>query len=151
MPEKQPYKLVVKFDNADPDRIARALGVLRETAGEYDLIGESTATVIIESSREAPIRGVMDDFEIWLFHHAPGLVKDQGLVLYRPGLRPETAELLARERRTTPMDKEGWEPPADETEVHEAIIIGPPLALPVPGAVAALAIDGDFSVEDGAE
>lgn len=124
MADKAPYKLVVKFDGARPEKIAEALAQLREHAADYDLTGESTATMTIESWQEAPLRGTMDDFELWLYRHAPGLVKDQGMVLYRPGLRPETAEMLAREKRRTPMDSEGWE--GAEEEADESIITPPP-------------------------
>lgn len=125
MPDKAPYKLVVKFDGARPEKIAEALAILRDIAGNYDQAGESTATMTIESYQEAPLRATMDDFEQWLYRHAPGLVKDQAMVLYRPGLRPETAELLAREKRRTPMDDNGWE----ESERGPVITPEPPAML----------------------
>lgn len=148
MADKAPYKLVVKFEGAKPEKIAEALARLREQASECDLTGESTATMTIESWQEAPLRETMESFEVWLYRHAPGIVKDQGMVLYRPGLRPETAELLAREKRRTPMDSAGWEPPADETEQHEPIIIAPPLALPAPALQVAELTDGEFTIDE---
>jgi len=97
MPEpKAPYKLTVKFEGARPERISEALAQLREIAATYDQTGESTATMVIESWQEAPLREIMDAFELWLYRHAPGLVPDRGMILHRPGLRPETAEMLAR-------------------------------------------------------
>jgi hypothetical protein len=149
MADKAPYRLVVKFDGANPDKIAAALQQLRETASDYDQTGESTATMTIESWQEAPLRAVMDDFELWLYRHAPGLVKDQGMVLYRPGLRPETAEMLAREKRQTPMDGSGWEQP----EAEEDVLITPPprepLALPAPKDN--LTLDAVFTVHGGGD
>lgn len=129
MAEKSPYKLVVKFEGARPERIAEALAELRECAAIYDQTGESTATMTIESWQEAPLREIMDDFELWLYRHAPGLVPDRGMILHRPGLRPETAERLAREKKRTPMDEEGW-------EGDGAIVTPPPvepLMLPAAG------------------
>lgn len=146
MADKAPYKLVVKFDGANPEKIAAALQQLRETAAEYDQTGESTATMTIESWQEAPLRAVMDEFELWLYRHAPGLVKDQGMVLYRPGLRPETAEMLAREKRRTPMDETGWEQKAEPEP--EALITPIPLALPAPAPEAELIVDGAFTVDE---
>lgn len=124
MPEKSPYKLVVKLDGASPERIAQALAELREIAALYDQVGESTATMTIESWQEAPLRETMDAFEVWLYKHAPGLVPDRGMVLYRPGLRPETAERFAREKKRTPMDQEGWE---EGDSGEEALITPPPV------------------------
>jgi hypothetical protein len=146
MPEaKPPYKLVVKFDGARPERIAEALAELRETAAQYDQTGESTATMTIESWQEAPLRAVMDDFEMWLYRHAPGLVKDQAMVLYRPGLRPETAELLAREKKKTPMDAvEGFD--------DDAPLITPPprqvLQIAGPVEEAEIVLDDPTEVEN---
>lgn len=135
MPDKSPCKLVVKFEGARPERIAEALAELREIAALYDQTGESTATMTIESWQEAPLRETMDAFELWLYRHAPGLVPDRGMVLYRPGLRPETAEMLARERKKTPMDQEGWE--SEKAPTEEEVLITPPpvepLALPAAG------------------
>jgi hypothetical protein len=64
MADKAPYRLVVKFDGANPDKIAAALQQLRETAADYDQTGEGTATMTIESWQEAPLRAVMNDFEM---------------------------------------------------------------------------------------
>lgn len=144
MADKAPYKLVVKFEGARPEKIAEALAQLREQAGERDLTGESTATMTIESYQEAPLRATMEAFELWLYRHAPGIIKDQGMVLYRPGLRPETAELLAREKKRTPMDENGWE----AEEQHEPIIIAPPLQLAAPSIqITELAEEGEYTVE----
>lgn len=128
MPDaKPPYKLVVKFDGADPERISKALSELRETAAAYDQTGESTATMTIESWQEAPLRAVMDDFELWLYKNAPGLVKDQAMVLYRPGLRPETAEMLSREKKRTPMDAvDGFDEPLITPPPREVLQIAGP-------------------------
>lgn len=147
MPDKAPYKLVVKFDGARPERIAEALATLRDIADNYDQTGESTATMTIESYQEAPLRATMDDFEMWLYRHAPGLVKDQGMILYRPGLRPETAEMLAREKKRTPMDENGWEHEAEPE--RGPIIIAPPLQLPPPDIQAEL-IEGEYTIEESA-
>lgn len=154
MADKAPYRLVVKFDGANPEKIAAALQQLRETASDYDQTGESTATMTIESWQEAPLRAVMDEFELWLYRHAPGLVKDQGMVLYRPGLRPETAEMLAREKKRTPMDQEGWDqqPAEPETEEREGEVLIPPdtyqrLALPAPAEEADLVLEGAYTVD----
>lgn len=116
--EKAPYKLTVKLDDARPETIAEALTQLRDTAGEYDQTGESSAQMVIESYQEGPLQAVMEAFESWLFHMAPGL--DCEMKLSRPGLRPETRELLARAKRETPMDKE-WQQFADK---HQASIHG---------------------------
>ena len=151
MAEKAPYKLVVKFDGANPDKITAALQQLREIAADHDQTGESTATMTMESWQETPLREVMDAFELWLYRFAPGLVKDQGMILYRPGLRPETAELLAREKRKTPMDNAGWEQPARDDGTDEVLITPPPvvpLALPAPGALPMLTVDGEYTIEE---
>jgi hypothetical protein len=103
---KAPYKLVIKMDGARPDRLAEALSALRDTASDYDQTGDATATMTIEAHQEAPLQAVMEAFENWLFHHMQGL--DCEMKLTRPGLRPETRELLARAKGQTPMDKEGW-------------------------------------------
>jgi hypothetical protein len=104
--EKAPYRLVIKLDGARPDRLAEALSELREIAGEHDQTGDATATMTIECHQEAPLQAVMESFENWLFHHMQGL--DCEMKLTRPGLRPETRDLLMRAKRETPMDKEGW-------------------------------------------
>jgi len=150
MADKAPYKLVVKFDGARPEKIAEALKELRETAANYDQTGESTATMTIESWQEAPLRAVMDEFELWLYRHAPGLVKDQAMVLYRPGLRPETAEMLAREKKKTPMDENGWDDAAEEQELNESLITPPPvpmLQLAAPAEMLQIeAEDGEYTL-----
>jgi hypothetical protein len=144
MPDKAPYKLVVKFEGARPEKIAEALAQLREQAGECDLTGESTATMTIESYQEAPLRATMEAFELWLYRHAPGIIKDQGMVLYRPGLRPETAELLAREKKRTPMDENGWE----AEEPRAPIVIAPPLQLAAPSIqIIEPTEEGSYTVE----
>lgn len=108
MADKAPYQLRIKLDGVKPEHIAAALSELRERAAEYDQTGEASATMTIEGYQEAPLTNVMEAFETWLFYH--GKV-DCEMTMKRPGLRPETRELLAREKRRTPMDGEGWEPP----------------------------------------
>lgn len=105
--EKPPYKLTVKLDGAKPERIAEAMAELRERASEYDQSVEAQATLTIESWQEAPLRAVLDAFETWLFYRAQGV--DCEIKLQRPGVRPETREMLAREKRATPMDRQGWD------------------------------------------
>jgi hypothetical protein len=153
MAEKSPYKLVVKFEGARPERIAEALAELREIAAVYDQTGESTATMVIESWQEAPLRETMDAFEVWLYRHAPGLVPDRGMVLYRPGLRPETAEMLAREKKKTPMDQQGWEKaePEEGPSEQEVLITPPPvepLVLPAAGETGET-VECEYAVDDG--
>lgn len=104
---KPAYKLTVKLDGAKPELIAEALRTLRNTASDYDQSGESSAQMIIEAHQESPLTEIMETFENWLFHHAPGL--DCEMRLARPGLRPETREMLARAKQQTPMDNAGWD------------------------------------------
>lgn len=101
MADKAPYQLRIKLDGVKPEHIAAALSELRERAAEYDQAGEASATMTIEGYQEAPLISVMEAFETWLFYH--GKV-DCEMTVKRPGLRPETRELLAREKRRTPMD-----------------------------------------------
>ena len=104
---KAPYKLTVKIDGAKPEHVAAALIELRERASEYDQTGETSATMTIEAWQESPLRAVMDAFETWLYYQ--GHV-DCEMKLSRPGVRPETAAMmLAREKKNTPMDQEGWD------------------------------------------
>ena len=105
--EKPPYKLTVKLDGAKPERIAEAMAELRERAAEYDQAIAAQATMAMEAWGEAPIRAIIDAFETWLFYHAQGV--DCEIKLQRPGLRPETSAMLAREKRATPMDQQGWD------------------------------------------
>jgi hypothetical protein len=107
---KAPYKLTVKLDGAKPEHVAAALIELRERASEYDQTGETSATMTIEAFQEGPLRAVMDAFETWLYYH--GHV-DCEMKLARPGIRPETAAMLAREKNRTPMDAE-WQKFADK-------------------------------------
>lgn len=103
MPEpKPPYKLTIKLDGAKPERIMEALTELREKMSEHDQTGEASVTMTIEAWQEAPLRAVLDAFETWLFYHAAGV--DSEVTLKRPGVRPETIALLAREKHQTPMD-----------------------------------------------
>lgn len=104
---KPPYKLTVKLDGARPELIAQALTQLRDTASDYDQSGESSATMVIECHQEAPILAIMEAFENWLFYHGQAI--DCELTPKRPGLRPETRELLARAKNKTPMDNAGWD------------------------------------------
>lgn len=114
MPDKAPYQLRIKLDGVKPEHIAAALSELRERAAEYGQTGEASATMTIEGYQEAPLISVMEAFETWLFYH--GKV-DCEMTMKRPGLRPETRELLAREKRRTPMDGEGWEPPVSSDTI----------------------------------
>lgn len=119
MPEKAPYKLTVKLDSPKPEHVAAALTELRERAAEYDQTGEATATVTFEFWQEAPMRAIMDAFETWLFYH--GHV-DCEMKPVRPGVRPETRELLSREKRQTPMDAiEGF---AEKYGAGVAFVVG---------------------------
>lgn len=99
---KPPYKLTIKLDGAKPERIMEALTELREKMSEHDQTGEASASMTIEAWQEAPLRAVLDAFETWLYYHAAGV--DCDVSLKRPGVRPETIALLAREKRQTPMD-----------------------------------------------
>jgi aromatic ring-opening dioxygenase catalytic subunit (LigB family) len=111
MPDpKAPYKLTIKLDGAKPERIAEALTELRETGSIFDQTGSASATMIIESWQEGPLRSVVDAFEDWLYAHAQGL--DVDVKLQRPGIRPETIAQRMREKHETPMDKE-WQEFAD--------------------------------------
>lgn len=112
MPEpKAPYRLTIKLDGAKPERIAEALNELRETGSVFDQTGSASATMIIESWQEGPLRSVVDAFEEWLYRHAQGL--DVDVKLQRPGIRPETIAQRAREKHDTPMDQE-WQAFADK-------------------------------------
>lgn len=103
MPEpKAPYRLTIKLDGAKPERIAEALTELRETGSVFDQAGSASATMIIESWQETPLRSVVDAFEDWLYRHAQGL--DVDVKLQRPGIRPETIAQRMREKHETPMD-----------------------------------------------
>lgn len=104
--DKPPYKLTIKLDGAKTEAIMEALAEFRERAGEYDQVPETQATITIESWQEAPLRAVLDAFETWLYYH--GAVECE-IKIQRPGLRPETREMLAREKRRTPMDREWGE------------------------------------------
>ncbi len=106
--EKPPYKLTVKLDGAKPEKIAEAMAELRERAAEYDYdqVAAAQATMTIESWQEAPIRAIIDAFETFLFYRAPGINCE--IRRQRPGIRPKTSAMLARERHQTPMDQEGW-------------------------------------------
>ncbi len=104
MPEpKAPYKLTIKLEGAKPERIAEALTELRETAANYDQTGDASATMTIEGYQEAPLQSLIVDFEDWLYRNAQGLQVE--VKLQRPGIRPETIAMRAREKHTTPMDR----------------------------------------------
>lgn len=105
--EKAPYKATITLKGTKPEHIATALQELQARIAEFDQNGEASATIVIESHQEAPITAIIEAYETWLFYRAPGL--DCEVKLKRPGLRPETRELLAREKRRTPMDAEGWD------------------------------------------
>jgi hypothetical protein len=105
--EKAPYKATITLKGTKPEHIATALNELQHRIAEFDQTGEGSATVTIEAHQEEPIQHIVEAYETWLFYHAPGL--DCEVKLKRPGLRPETRELLAREKRRTPMDSAGWQ------------------------------------------
>jgi hypothetical protein len=105
--DKPPYKLTIKLDGAKPERVAEALTQLRETASVYDQTGDAQATLTIETHQERPLHALIADFEEWLYRNAQGL--DVDIKLQRPGIRPETMAMRAREKRQTPMDDRGWE------------------------------------------
>lgn len=105
--EKPPYKVTIKLDGARPERINEAVAELQERAAEYDQSVEAAATITMEAWGEAPLRAIIDAFETWLFYRAQGV--DCEIKIQRPGLRPETREMLAREKRRTPMDQKGWD------------------------------------------
>lgn len=115
---KPDYKLTIKLSGARAERIAEAMTTLREQAGTYTLTHEASATLTLESFREAGLASVMDDFEAWLAEHAPGL--DCEMTLKRPGVRPETIARRAREQCETPMDDAGWEGD-EEGDEEEAV------------------------------
>lgn len=123
MPEpKAPYKMTVKLSGARPDVIAQALAQLRELASAYGQTGEASATLILESFREAPLSALGDTFETWLWEKAPG--KDCEVKLQRPGVRPETKAMRAREKRETPMDEVWKGEEGDEEEPIGSDTIG---------------------------
>jgi hypothetical protein len=105
--EKPPYKVTIKLDGAKPEKINAAVAELQERAAEYDQVIEASATLTMEAWGEAPLRVIIDAFETYLFYRSQGI--DCEIKIQRPGLRPETREMLAREKRATPMDREGWD------------------------------------------
>jgi len=117
---KPDYKLTIKLSGARAERIAEALAALREQAGIYTLTNEASATMVLESFREAPIVAVMEEFEQWLLEHAPGI--DCEMTPKRPGIRPETIAIRARENKTTPMDEEGWEEEAVSSDTMPNLV-----------------------------
>ena len=114
--DKPPYKLTVKLAGAKPEKIAQAMLELRERAAEYDQAGEAQTTLTIEAWQESPLRAITDSFETWLYHNAVGIECEIGLK--RPGIRPETIAMYSREKRATPMDRQGWEEETDEELVE---------------------------------
>lgn len=105
--EKAPYKATITLKSAKPEHVAEALNELRERAAEYDQTGEASATLILESFQESTLMDVINAFETWLFYHGHAECE---VKLKRPGLRPETSAMLAREKKRTPMDQvEGFE------------------------------------------
>lgn len=115
--DKAPYKATVTLKGAKPEHVAEALVELRERAAEYDQTGEASATLTLESFREDVLMTVINAFETWLFYHGHAECE---IKLNRPGLRPETAQLLAREKNRTPMDAE-WQ---DFADTHKTSITG---------------------------
>lgn len=100
---KPPYKATLTLKAAKPEHVTAALTELNARAAEYDQTGETSATMVLESFREDVLQSVINAFETWLFYHGHAECE---IKLARPGLRPETVELLAREKGKTPMDKE---------------------------------------------
>jgi hypothetical protein len=110
--DKPPYKATITIKGVKPEHVTAALTELNERAAEYDQSGETSATMVLESFREDVLRSVIDAFETWLFYHGKAECE---IKLARPGLRPETAQLLAREKGRTPMDAE-WQAFADKNQ-----------------------------------
>jgi hypothetical protein len=102
MADKPPYKLTIKLDGAKAERVAEALTQLRECASDYDQTGDASATLTIEAHQERPLHTLVADFEEWLYRNAQGL--DVDIKLQRPGIRPETMAMRAREKHS-PMDR----------------------------------------------
>lgn len=159
--EKAPYKLVVKLESAQPDAIGDALNTLRVIAGDFDQIGEASASVTFESYQERPLSAICEAFEAWLYERQ--LCIGCELRVQRPGVRPEMLSVL-RARQATPMDRAGWNAAGDSGETVEGEgsagadmrVIEPPaplagllpsplLALPAPDD--ALVINAEFTVD----
>ena len=107
--EKPPYSLVIKLTSDRADAIGAALEQLREIGGDFDLTGEASATITLESFRESPLLELREAFERWLFRYEIGIQTE--VKLKAPGLRPETIAIL-RAAKQTPMDSAGWDAPA---------------------------------------
>jgi hypothetical protein len=107
---KPPYKVTITLKGAKPEHVTAALAELSERAAEYDQSGETSATMTIEAFREDILMTVVNAFETWLFYQGSA---ECDIKLVRPGLRPETAAMLAREKNRTPMDAE-WQAFADK-------------------------------------
>lgn len=146
MADKSPYTLSIKLSSARPDALGECLTQIRDLMSDYDQSGESTATIKIESYKEAPLKALCDDLELWLYRYKIGI--DCEIGLKRPGLRPETM-LELRARNETPMDRQ-WSAPEPESD-DEVLITPLTLELPAPGETAEEAIDGELVEDEPAE
>lgn len=108
MAEKAPYRTSFKLTSARPDAINQALAKLHETCSTYEQSGEASATLTLESWKEAPLQAIIEEFEFWLYRYEIGIECE--VKIQRPGVRPETITGM-RATRTTPMDRKGWEAP----------------------------------------
>jgi hypothetical protein len=149
MAEKPPYRMTIRLSSARPDAIGEALTEIRSLAGDYDQAVETSATLSLESYKEAPLRTIYEMFELWLYSYKIGIECE--VKLAQPGVRPETIAAM-RATRNTPMDRAGWEQDEEDNEDEDEderkpIIIAPPLALP-PARLPALTVDdGSFTIE----
>lgn len=102
--DKAPYKLEIRLKSARPDAIAQTLEKIQDIASAYDASGGGSASITIEGWKEAELRAIQDDLEVWLANHLIGI--DCTNWIKRPGVRPEYYK--TRSPAPTPMDKEGW-------------------------------------------
>jgi hypothetical protein len=166
MADKAPYRMTIKLTSARPDAIGKALTEVKRASGEYDQAIETTATLTLESYKEAPLRAVYEEFEFWLYRYKIGIECE--VKLAQPGVRPETIAAL-RATRATPMDQRGWEAEQEQAandlerdldaaaeedrldeEARGPIIIHPPLALPPASRLAPLlaVVDGEYTIDE---
>lgn len=110
--DKAPYTFEIRLKSARPDAIAQTLEAIQDIASEYDASGGGSASISIEGWKEAELRAIQDDLEIWLANHLIGI--DCQNWIKRPGVRPEYYK--TRSPAPTPMDKEGWTEPATTDE-----------------------------------
>jgi hypothetical protein len=102
MPDKAPYRMSITLKSARPDAIGDALTEIKRASGDYDQAVETSATLTLESYKEAPLRAVYEEFELWLYRYKIGITCE--VKLAQPGVRPETvaalrASRMARSRR----------------------------------------------------